>query len=299
MIAEVPLFDDCPASVAVCAADLTLRDLPFEVGNGAFLAGELHHAPAFDTDVVEVQNDGVALTTVHTTRRSEVLEEEQKIAPARRPGGQRASPLGSHAPRPNAYGRAATVAVCAYQLAMRDLGLDAFQPVSLADELADLRPLRPNVVELQDGGIIQAAIRTRAGAQELEDVGPCRRPTLVASTSRLLSVEVASLADVLPAALLALRLSAVKIGSEENPATTGAHPGRLPADDGRRAFGHGSRPLYVPRPYADRRQGGSERSADLAKRQSLGTQGPRLCPFLPFCPHTNTCSYRGRTDLGA
>ena len=48
------------------------------------------------------------------------------------------------------------VAVRAYELAGRDLSLDAFQAVRLADRLADLDALRADVIELEDRGIRQA-----------------------------------------------------------------------------------------------------------------------------------------------
>jgi hypothetical protein len=49
------------------------------------------------------------------------------------------------------------MAVSAHELAVRDLGLDVMQEVSLADELSHLHSLRSDVIELQNCGVCQPA----------------------------------------------------------------------------------------------------------------------------------------------
>jgi hypothetical protein len=80
MIAEVRLLDDSPAPVTVGAAHLALRDLGFQVGDGALPAGELHHTGALDADVIEVQYNRIPLAAVEARRVSKVVEEEEEVA---------------------------------------------------------------------------------------------------------------------------------------------------------------------------------------------------------------------------
>jgi len=82
MVTVVPLLNDRPPAVAIRAANLTLSDLTFKVGDGAFPSGELHDTPAFDADVVEVQHDRIVFLAINARRLSEVLEKEQQVAAA-------------------------------------------------------------------------------------------------------------------------------------------------------------------------------------------------------------------------
>jgi hypothetical protein len=75
--------------------------------------------------------------------------------------------------------------VRAHQLAVRDFGLDSIQAVSLADQLADLRPLRSNMVELEHGRVRKATISARPGAEDPEHILARDRAPLVASAPAL------------------------------------------------------------------------------------------------------------------
>jgi hypothetical protein len=64
MIAEVPLLDDSPSPVAVCAPHHALRNLPFQRGDGVLLAGQLDNASTLRAHVVEVQDHWIGLAAV-------------------------------------------------------------------------------------------------------------------------------------------------------------------------------------------------------------------------------------------
>jgi hypothetical protein len=68
MIAKVPLFDDCSPPVAVRAPHHTLRDLPFQPGDGMLPVGELDDTGPFRADMVEVQDHRVRLATIDAGR---------------------------------------------------------------------------------------------------------------------------------------------------------------------------------------------------------------------------------------
>jgi hypothetical protein len=82
MIAEVPLFNDGSPAVAVRTPHLALRDLAFQGRDRALPTRELYDSAAFDTDVVEIQDHRILLSTVDAWRPSQVLEQEEKVAAA-------------------------------------------------------------------------------------------------------------------------------------------------------------------------------------------------------------------------
>jgi hypothetical protein len=164
MIAEVLLFDDRPSTVAVRATNLTLRNFPFQLGDRPFPSRELDHAGAFLADVIEVQDDGIALTAIDARRVPEIVEEEEEVAPAQRTRTQRSSPLRVNTQRPCTFGRAPPMTVRTHKLAIRDLVLDAIQAVRLTHQLAYLHPFRTDVIEFEDRRIHDAAVGALTGA---------------------------------------------------------------------------------------------------------------------------------------
>jgi hypothetical protein len=166
------------------------------------------------------------------------------------------------------------VTVRAHELAAGDLGLDAFQAVTLPDEPADLHGLRADVIKLEDGGIRQAAVGARAGAQDLEDVLSGGRTPDVACSPTLLPVKVAASPHICLAALLASRLPAVEVGGAENPHALRADLGGFQPDgDGWLRHGRSWR-LNVASPHTDRRERHAEFAADLAERHAFGAEAP-------------------------
>ena len=125
MMAEVLLLDDRASPVAVGAAHLALRNLPSKRRQRGLAACELHHAPSFLTDMIEVQDDWIGLTAVDTRSGAQILEEEEKISSSERAIGSRRPPSRFDAPRPDPRGGSATVAVCADEFAVLDFRLDA------------------------------------------------------------------------------------------------------------------------------------------------------------------------------
>lgn len=108
------------------------------------------------------------------------------------------------------------------------------------------------MIELEDRGVCEPAVGADAGTQNTEDVRPRRRAPDVSSITSLLSVEVAALANVLPATVFAARLTVMEIGSEQHPATAIAELRGLPYNPGcGRSGRHGLR--HVPRPVSSLR----------------------------------------------
>lgn len=125
MMAEVLLLDDRPSPVAIGAAHFALRNLLSKRGERALASRELHHAPSFLTDVIEVEDDWIGRTAVDTRSGAQVLEEEEKISSSERAIGSRRPPSRLDAPGTDPRGGSATVAVCADELALLDFRLDA------------------------------------------------------------------------------------------------------------------------------------------------------------------------------
>jgi hypothetical protein len=191
------------------------------------------------------------------------------------------------------------MAVRAHELAVGDLRLDALETVCLPDQLADLHPFRTDVVELQDSGILQAAVCTGARTQDLDHIRPGGRSPFVSRTASLLPVQVASPPDVFPAALLALRLSAMEIRGQQNPHAGVAHLSWLDPNGDRRPWCRRRRPCNISGPQAYRRERHAKFAADLAERESFGSQPSRVPLLLGLHCHTNIGSHNCRTDLAA
>ena len=85
------------------------------------------------------------------------------------------------------------------------------QPISLADQPADLHRLRADVIELEHGRIHQAAVGAGTRRQDLNYMCPPGRAAFVACSPGLLPVQVAAPLDVRLAALLASRLPAMEV----------------------------------------------------------------------------------------
>ena len=142
------------------------------------------------------------------------------------------------------------------------------------------------MVKLEDRGVCEPAVGADTGTQDTEDVRPRRCATDVPSSASLLSVEVASLANVLPATLFAARLTLMEIRGKQHPATAIAELRRLPYNP--RCVLSGPHGLCdVPRPDAHRGECNPELSTDLPKRAAIGTQPSRLRPLSSLRTHTN------------
>jgi hypothetical protein len=79
MMAEVSLLNDRPPTVAVGASNLALRHLAFQRGDRVLGVRQPNDRVFLDTDVVEVENDRVALATVDATRRLQVVHDEEQV----------------------------------------------------------------------------------------------------------------------------------------------------------------------------------------------------------------------------
>jgi hypothetical protein len=83
------LSADCFPAMAVDASNLALLDLRSEVFKAVFIEGERYDASAsLGSDVVELQDDDVGLTTAHARRVPKVIQEEAEIAPLQRAMGR-------------------------------------------------------------------------------------------------------------------------------------------------------------------------------------------------------------------
>jgi hypothetical protein len=162
MIAKVPLLNDRAAAMAVDTPDRALADLTLEHRDGHLSPSQLNDPGSLRADVIEIQHDRILLSAVHAGLFSKALQEEQEVASPKRPHADRGAPLRIHSPGSDPPACAPTVAVSAHELTVGKFSLDPVEPVSLSDELADFHPLGPDMIELQDGGIRQSAVRTLA-----------------------------------------------------------------------------------------------------------------------------------------
>jgi len=160
---------------------------------------------------MEIENDGVGFPARGAWVLAEVFGQEQEVAPAKGPGTDRSPPRRVDPPRPAPIGRADAVTVRAHQFAVRDLGFDPFKTVALPNESPDFGPLRTNVVEFENRGISEAAVRASAALEDVEDMSSRRRSPLFERLLRLTPVEVAAKPHVLASAVLAPGLSSVKV----------------------------------------------------------------------------------------
>jgi hypothetical protein len=68
MMAEVRLFDDGAAAMAVRAPNLALRDFLLEHGESCLSIRQLDYTSSLRPDVIEVQDHGIHLAAVHAWR---------------------------------------------------------------------------------------------------------------------------------------------------------------------------------------------------------------------------------------
>ena len=273
MIAKVPLLDDRAAAMAIGASNLALADLTLEHRDGHLSASQLNDPGSLLADVIEIQHDWISHSAVHAGRLLKMLDEKQEVAAAERPRADRSSPVRIHSPGSRSPTRPPAMAVRTDKLTVGHFGLNPFQPVALSDELADLHPLRSDVIELKDRWIRQPAIRTLTRSQDLEDVRPRGGSSLVARAPALPSMKVAAVRHVCPSAFLASRLPAMEVRREEDSSTAVAQLRRFPAHRGPYAtFRLRRLDLDVPSPHACGGERNAQFPADLAERTSLAAQ---------------------------
>ena len=82
MMAEVRLFDDSAAAVAVRAPNLALPNLLLEHGECSLSIRQLDHTGSLLPDVIEIQDHGIRLAAVHARRVGEIVEEKGEVAAA-------------------------------------------------------------------------------------------------------------------------------------------------------------------------------------------------------------------------
>jgi hypothetical protein len=112
---------------------------------------------------------------------------------------------------PERPGRAPAMAICADDLALRDLGLDAIEPHKVADHARDVRHLdATNVIKLEHHRIFFSAVDAASITDQLDDplhdLSAPRRLTRVDLRAPVLGVRVVPLLAVVARAWRALRL---------------------------------------------------------------------------------------------
>jgi hypothetical protein len=217
MMAEVALLDGRPSPVAVRTPDLALCNLAFEGCDRGFAVGELNHAISLHADVVKVEHSGIGFAAVHAWCRPEEVSKEKQVAPAQRPGITVSPPVGICSPGPRTPPGAPPMAVRAHEFAVRNFCNHSGEAIRLPHQLADLHRLGADVVELEHHGIPQAAINAGAASEDVRDVSPGDRSTLIPGLSALPAVEISTLPHVLPAAVFAPALPAVEMRHGQRP----------------------------------------------------------------------------------
>jgi hypothetical protein len=299
MMAEVPLLDDRPSPVAVSTPNLALGDFAFQQRDGVLVVRELNDPGSLDADMVEVENDRVALPAIHAGSGFEVIGDKKQVATTARPGISFGPPVWVYPPRTGPQSRPSPVTAGAHELAVRDLCNHTLQAIGLAHELADLHCLRADVVELENRGILKAAIGACTRLEDLYDVRPGDRSALVPRPAALQSVKISALPHVIAAAVLTRTLTAMELVYRQGSITVIAVSRfrwlHLLRDFRSRRGRHDD----VRGPGACRRQGHSELATDVTERVSLGAKLPSnsVLPDLGR-RHTNTCSSKARMDPG-
>jgi hypothetical protein len=297
MMAEMArLLPNRSSTMTVGASDLAPGDLPLERRDRVLEQREACHAATLGPDVVELQDDKVALTAVEAPGTPEMLEDYEEVAASARVVVELSRPVGIDAPGVGAQSRAAAVAVCADQLTPCDLRLDASQPVSLVHEYRYRGSLRPDVIELEHERGGETTVSALARRNDVEYVAPGVGAATIASRAGLTPVEVAALAHVSSPARLAPVGPLMEIGHLPAQATPVAEP-RLDGLGGSRA---GRTELRRRRDAAgpDARRGNrdSKVTCDPAQRPALCSELAGVCLFGDLASgHTNICSQADRT----
>jgi hypothetical protein len=302
MMPKVALLLDRTATMAVRTPGLTFGDLAFNGGDRVFLVGELYHAVAFCAYVIEVQDDRIAFPAVRTPGALQVFDDELQVALPQGTALSGCPPVRIDPPRSSPQRGSAAVAIGAHELAVGDLLDDLAQPVALAHKTANLGSFWPHVVEFEYERIGATAVTTAAGQQQVDNELPRGCSPLVASGSRLTSMQVASGADVVAATVLALTLLAVKARQREGALTASAscRAGRLRSPSANRVR-RSPRRIDVGRPDACGRERDVEFPGDAAERPSLSPEQARFRLLRVLWPshRTHVRIRSGRTRVNS
>lgn len=298
--------------MAVRAANVALGDLDLQRRERAAAGRQLHHASPLDRSrtVVEVQRDERSAAAVEAARAIEMAESVKEVAGAT--GSLRlevSSPVG-HGAHPTCASRGpVAMAVHADDLATLGLGDDSIEPGAAADEVADVRALAVDVVELEDDEVRLAAVTTVVLGQVPADPGLGDLAPTPGAPRDLFAMRGAAGAGVCAEARAAPALEPPRrppealFGEMRRAARATTDPTGGPDDeatcgDGRRPRSRrvrGRRCLDVAGPQAHRRLRHAGRSCD---RPDAVSGSPELARFLADLRlrHGNTCSQGAWTD---
>jgi hypothetical protein len=180
----VGLRMDGPKAVAVRASDLAVGHLPLYRDKRVFVECKREDARTLRSDVIEVQDDDIALAAVDTPCPTQVFDDDEEVASTKR-AIQSVQLVQVGSPRGAATSSALAVAVDADQLAFRDLGLNVPQGISLMNELGHVGSLLAEVIELEEQGVDETAVRTATGSKDVQHELARQRPTLIPGRLRL------------------------------------------------------------------------------------------------------------------
>ena len=154
--------------MATRAANLALRDLGIDRSQATTEPREPGDLRSLCPNVIEVQDDRIALAAIHAAAPPEDRLEVSEVASDRRVDVGAPRRLDRVAPPPpRASGRASAVAVDADHLAPGDLLIDRNERGAGGDQRGDTRGLLRDVVELQHDRVALAAIDARVSAEVL------------------------------------------------------------------------------------------------------------------------------------
>jgi hypothetical protein len=196
--------------MAVPTSDLACGDLGFEALEAYSIACQPGDRAALLADVVEVQDDEIDESTIHTPcGQQHILDVPEVTNLVRQELSVACQLVGVRAPPSSPLGRAPPVAVDADHVAAGDLQPEGRERHSLVGETADVTSFLTQVIELQHDWVALSAIDAAALPQDLKHKRSCFLSTTQLSFSTLPSVEIAAVLEILPKALTAPPLVAV------------------------------------------------------------------------------------------
>jgi hypothetical protein len=183
--------------MAAGTPDLALRDLRVDGSQARPRPCEARDILALDPDMVELQDEWVALATVSAAVPREHCFEMQKVASDLR-GPMRAlyQLVAVRATPWTSPGGPSTMAVGANHFTLRDLRIDDGERRRCADQRCYRRGLASEVVELQNDRIVLATIHARVLAQEIQDVRSQPALTRLLGRLRLIAMELPARSEV-------------------------------------------------------------------------------------------------------
>jgi len=184
------------APMTVRTPHLAFTDLGVDRRDAAAVPRELRDRRALRPDVIELEHDGIALSAIDARLSAQEAEDVSQVSVDARIRARPRRLACRDAPPSSPKRGPAAMAVRANHLTARDLGVDDAPRCRVGEQSRDAGDLGPDVVELQDDGVMLAAFNARRSPKMVQEVLAQRLCSRKLRGARLATMERAARPEV-------------------------------------------------------------------------------------------------------